>query len=245
MSNEGNGVAEGSATKLAARLKGNQTVRRAGYKGTVQRTTPPTEAFVVKHSGMVHMFARRYATRFNMQHCLDDFIAAGYLAMLHAWSKFDESLEFKFSTYLGWWLKRYMCKFANENFSLVVKKPRTGDAPVIGTRRNDLELNRKVGEEQDVELIDLMPGDGLPVDWILSQHELKLLVGKVARSVPKNDRERVVVEERLLAMSPLTFEELSAKLDITKQGVALMESRLKSKIKERLTKNKQFQEMRG
>ncbi len=239
MSNEGEEMGATVSTMTT------QVATKRGYQRTFIRTDKPTEALVRKHTGLVYLFARKYAYKYSMEKDLEDFVSVGYIALLHAWSKFDDSLGYKFSTYLGWWLIRYMGKFVNENYSMVIKKPRNGDGVVTQQRSRDLELNKPVGNEQDDEIVNLLPSKSMAATESIAHQELHELIRRVARQAAKNARELVVVEKRLLSTDPLTFEELSHELHITKQGVALMEIRLKNKIREKLLKNKQFQEMRG
>jgi RNA polymerase sigma factor (sigma-70 family) len=238
MSNEGESTVEHSS--FAAQLS-----NKRGYQSIFKRTDKPTEALIRKHTGMVYLFARKYAYKYGMEKDLEDFVSVGYIALLHAWSKFDDSLGYKFTTYLGWWLIRYMGKFVNENYSIVVKKPRTGDSVVISQRKKDLELNKPVGKEMNEEIVNLLPGKYVVAVTEIERQELCELIRQVARLVAKNSREMLVVERRMLTIDPETFEELSGKLNITKQGVALMENKLKRRIRERLMKSKKFKEIRS
>lgn len=104
---------------------------------------------------------------------------------------------------------------------LSLSSPRTGDekdGPPI------LEMQRAGAESLD--------------DQLAHEQELSLLREKIEILRPQlNEREIILLEERLLADEPLTLQEIGEKYGITREAVRQAEARLMDKIKKQFTEN--------
>lgn len=99
----------------------------------------------------------------------------------------------------------------------------------------DISLDRPVGEEGSATLGDLQAStNGDLVDEIGHREEVQLLSHKIEELRPElNERELILLEERLLNDAPLTLQEIGEKYGITREAVRQAEARLMKKIKEK------------
>lgn len=101
----------------------------------------------------------------------------------------------------------------------------------------DVSLDKPVSEDSSVTLQDLQRGtDETPVDEKIAQAEMiELLKEKIEEIKPLlNEKEKIILEERLLNDEPLTLQEIGTKYKITREAVRQAEVRLMKKIKERM-----------
>lgn len=103
--------------------------------------------------------------------------------------------------------------------------------------QRDVSLDKPLNDDgsitlQDVQRVD----DELPVDEKIAQAEMvELLKSKIEEIRPHlNDKEKIILEERLLNDEPLTLQEIGEKYGITREAVRQAEVRLMKKIKDRM-----------
>ncbi len=98
----------------------------------------------------------------------------------------------------------------------------------------DVSLNMNVDENSKTSLLDLQTNsDQIAMDDRLALEELvSLLREKIDEIRPLlSEREKIILEERLLNDQPLTLQEIGEKHGITREAVRQMEARLLNKIK--------------
>ena len=101
----------------------------------------------------------------------------------------------------------------------------------------DVSLDAPINSEGSTRLLDLQSEpDPHNLDEELSQREeLHHLIEKIEALKPTlNEREKFLLEARLLADEPLTLQEIGEKYGTTREAVRQMESRLLQKIKRSL-----------
>jgi RNA polymerase sigma-32 factor len=98
----------------------------------------------------------------------------------------------------------------------------------------DLSLDTPLDDESRGTLKDLQRATVAGPDEELSHNEeITILKNKIAKLRPElNEREIILLEERLLADEPLTLQEVGEKYGITREAVRQAEVRLMNKIKE-------------
>jgi RNA polymerase sigma-32 factor len=98
----------------------------------------------------------------------------------------------------------------------------------------DVSLDQPLDSESPTTLQDMQKHSALAPDEELSKHEeLELLKEKIEKIRPSlNEKEKIILEERLLADEPLTLQEIGEKYGITREAVRQAEARLMKKIKE-------------
>jgi len=115
------------------------------------------------------------------------------------------------------------------------------DVVEMGQRlsQQDLSLDMPYGEDGDVTPLNFIPALGTGIeDKLLQQETANLLKQNLQDLIPKlNEKEKDILELRLLAESPLTLREIGEKYGITRERVRQIEARLLQKIKAHLKQN--------
>ncbi|MBV2168800.1 MAG: RNA polymerase factor sigma-32 [Bdellovibrio sp.] len=101
----------------------------------------------------------------------------------------------------------------------------------------DVSLDRPVDEDSGTSLGDLQKNvNDQPLDEVLAREEqLEILKKKIEEIRPElSDREKIILDERILNDDPLTLQEIGEKYGITREAVRQMEARLMKKIKSKM-----------
>ena len=101
----------------------------------------------------------------------------------------------------------------------------------------DVSLDKPINEDGSVTLQDVQSGrNDVPVDEQMAHAEMiELLKEKIEEIRPLlNEKEKIILEERLLNDEPLTLQEIGTKYKITREAVRQAEVRLMKKIKDRM-----------
>lgn len=103
-------------------------------------------------------------------------------------------------------------------------------------RGRDVSLQQTVDESGRTTLLDLEPSEDEPVDDRMGREEMLALLQSGIEEIKDdlNERERELLENRLLADEPLTLQEIGEKYGVTREAVRQMENRLMLKIKKAL-----------
>lgn len=103
-------------------------------------------------------------------------------------------------------------------------------------RGRDVSLQQTVDESGKTTLLDLEASDDEPVDDRMGREEMLALLQSGIEEIKDdlNERERELLEDRLLADEPLTLQEIGEKYGVTREAVRQMENRLMLKIKKAL-----------
>jgi RNA polymerase sigma-32 factor len=98
----------------------------------------------------------------------------------------------------------------------------------------DVSLNQTVGDEGATTLLDYQRNNQETPDQELARkEELKQLHEAVEALRPTlSEREKIILEERILNEEPLTLQEIGEKYGITREAVRQMEARVMKKIKD-------------
>ncbi|MEF3697993.1 sigma-70 family RNA polymerase sigma factor [Desulfolutivibrio sp.] len=102
---------------------------------------------------------------------------------------------------------------------------------------NDMSLDVSIGEDSSASRIDFLPALTPGIEEMLADDEISRQLEKhIATIRPRlSDKERDLLENRILSDSPLTLREIGAKYGITRERVRQIESRLLEKLKEHLS----------
>jgi RNA polymerase sigma-32 factor len=101
----------------------------------------------------------------------------------------------------------------------------------------DLSLDRPLDDESGASLGDMQKNHlDQPLDEALAKAEqLAILTDKINEIRPElSDREKIILDERILNDDPLTLQEIGEKYGITREAVRQMEQRLMKKIKAKM-----------
>ena len=102
----------------------------------------------------------------------------------------------------------------------------------------DVSLNAPLDDESKSTLMDVHSADLELPDESLSKKENVGHLSEAIESVRPflNEKEKIILEERLLSDEPLTLQEIGEKYKITREAVRQAEARLMKKIKDEFFK---------
>ena len=105
--------------------------------------------------------------------------------------------------------------------------------------RKDQSLNATLSEDGTTTHMDFLPALEPGIEETMAQEQVSGLLREQLESIlPKlNEKERDILQQRLLTDSPLTLREIGEKYDITRERVRQIESRLLQKLKDHLSDN--------
>jgi len=100
----------------------------------------------------------------------------------------------------------------------------------------DVSLDAPIGDDEDRTRGDVMPSAGPSVEEEVARRELQ---EKVQAAIGRfrlglNDRERTILDERLLSEEPATLQAIGEKFGTTREAVRQAETRLMARLKELL-----------
>lgn len=99
----------------------------------------------------------------------------------------------------------------------------------------DVSLNQKLDEDSKSTLLDVQSSnaDESLDEQLALREQIELLKHRIEDLRPQlSDREKIILDERLLADEPLTLQEIGEKHGITREAVRQMEVRVMNKIKQ-------------
>lgn len=98
--------------------------------------------------------------------------------------------------------------------------------------RQDSSLNMPVGEEGDLQRMDLLVDDRIDQEEALAVKQERQLGSRLLRDALEtlNDRERHIITERRLRSAPITLEDLGKQYGISRERVRQIENRAFDKL---------------
>lgn len=102
--------------------------------------------------------------------------------------------------------------------------------------RSDMSLNTPLGEDSDATRMDFLPSLTPGVEETLADNQISniLLTNLKAIEPTLNEKEQVILNERLLSDSPVTLREIGERFGVTRERVRQIEARLLEKIRQHL-----------
>jgi RNA polymerase sigma-32 factor len=101
----------------------------------------------------------------------------------------------------------------------------------------DVSLDAPIGDEEDRTRGDLMAGSGPTVEEEVARRELqdkvRAAIGRFRTGL--GERERTILDERLLSNDPVTLQAIGDRFGTTREAVRQAETRLMARLKEHLT----------
>ncbi len=100
----------------------------------------------------------------------------------------------------------------------------------------DVSLESPVKNDSDDEQKSFIPSDDPSIESRIAGKEMKLRLGELLEQLKDhlNDKERMILEERLLTDEPMTLQNIADKFDISRERVRQIEVNLLAKMKKYL-----------
>lgn len=192
---------------------------------------------------------------------LEDIIQQGNLGLLRAAAKFDPSRECRLATYAAYWIRAEIREYVVRAYRVVRLGTTKGERRALRayrtTRESDPDALAKVSgltPERVRLLLPLLAARETSLDC--AANDTGPLVDRVASSSPTpeddagaselrerarhavteamrtlSDRERMIVEERMMNDDPVTLQELGNRLGVSKERVRQLEERARGKLR--------------
>jgi RNA polymerase sigma-32 factor len=195
---------------------------------------------------------------------LEDLIQQGNLGLLHAAKKFDPDKDCRLITYASYWIRAEIRDYVMRGYRVVRLGTTAAEQRAIRTyRRQGVEGPEQLADLSGMPLararklwplltessmsLDAAPPNGTPAveRWVAptpdpeAQVERARRIRAVRERLPRlmkqlGERERLIVEERLLSEEPITLRELGARLGVSRERVRQLELNAKSRLREGL-----------
>jgi len=195
---------------------------------------------------------------------LEDIIQQGNVGLVRAVGKFDPDKECRLATYAAYWIRAEIREFVVRAYRVVrlgtTKAERRALRAYRTTRESDPEKLAAVsglpvervrtllpllqGREASLEtskderapVIERLAATGPSPEDEAGDHESAELSRVAVRGAlcELNEREKLIVHERLMSDEPRTLQELGDKLGVSKERVRQLEQRTLTKLRQRL-----------
>jgi len=103
----------------------------------------------------------------------------------------------------------------------------------------DLSLDAPFSEDSFLTRMEMLPASDTPVEDLLAEEEMvHMLKRQIKEMMPLlSDKERDILERRLMNEDPVTLREIGEKYNITRERVRQIEARLIQKIRDNFSEN--------
>jgi RNA polymerase sigma-32 factor len=196
---------------------------------------------------------------------LEDIIQQGNLGLLKAAAKFDPARECRLATYAAYWIRAEIREYVVRAFRVVrlgttkgerralraYRRSKTTDpaalAQISGLSEERVRLLLPLLSGREVSLdastndmppaIERLPTAANSPEEEASRHEISAQAGVAVRAAVEDldERERMIVKERLMTEDPPTLQELGNRLGVSKERVRQLEERARTKLRGELS----------
>jgi len=178
------------------------------------------------------------ATDFHMKYHLDkkDLIQEGAIGLMIAVKKFDPHNGNRLLSYAKHWIISMMQKFVIRNKSIVSSFTRKKRSELFyksdsSYTDNDVSMDENFGDEIN-SFHEILVDDRENPEEIMLKKSQKDVILDVLNDT--NEKDRFVIENRLMTDEPLTFQEIGTELNITREGARQLTQRISNRLAKKL-----------
>jgi len=209
-------------------------------------------ALIEKNQRFIFQKALKISAKFKKT-CMteEDLFQEGVLGMIDAAERFDPSLDFSFLTYAWSWVRQRMER-ATLDTGFIIRLPvhmyekvtRIQDGylyskdEIIRCIRyneqylNTVSLNTLTGENDDTELIELLPDEDNPsIEEIVEERLLHEDMEATLSMLKQREADVIRLRYGLLGKSPLTLEEIGKEYNVTRERIRQIEQKALRKLR--------------
>ncbi len=191
---------------------------------------------------------------------LEDIAQEGAIGLLRAARKFDPKKECRLTTYAAYWIRAEIREYLVRAYRVVrlgtTKSERRALRAYRTTKESDpealalasgLTIERAAAilpiltaretsldatPDERSPLADRLEGGGPTPEFEAARNEANSRAGALIATAlgALNDRERLIVRQRMMTDSPITLEAIGARLGVSKERVRQLEERARSKL---------------
>ncbi|MEE4242266.1 MAG: RNA polymerase factor sigma-32 [Desulfopila sp.] len=115
---------------------------------------------------------------------------------------------------------------------------KTSDIVEMSSRMNNEEvsLESPMGQDSDAERKDFIPSSGPGIEDILCSRDMKKRIRRLLEELDEshNDKEKMILERRLLSDNPLTLQKISEQFGISRERIRQIESNMLRKMRKHI-----------
>lgn len=202
------------------------------------RSASISHRLVCSHMRLVLKIAREYRVPAHAEFA--DVVQDGTLGLVEAVRRFDPERGVRLCVYASWWIRAYILRGIVDTAEIVRSaRGRKGRSDFFAGRRPPpaLSLDAPASPGASSPLLALLPAaQATPADQAVERAQLAQMVGAVARALAGvlPERERSVLDARVLADDPTSLHQLAARFSVTRQRIQQIETQVRRRLEKRL-----------
>lgn len=216
----------------------------SAFQDWSQSGSRKAEASIIESQAkLVRAIAQQYCAYYGMD--LDELISEGNLGVIRALKSFTIERGLRFSTYASFWVRAYMREYVRNSRSIVRRTRKAMDLLHQYNRQcvdnlfalnraffGDVSLDKPVDDDSMASLMDTLkdPDDTQEEKAISENYKRKQKQILMEGLEQLSEKERFVIRKRFLEGGTTTLHQLAEKLNVTTEGVRLMEKRALRKL---------------
>jgi len=189
---------------------------------------------VLANIGLVHLIANQFR-RPHLRY--EDLLQEGTMGLIRATETFEPARNVRFSTYSVYWIRakiqRHIQRLDKDDVPSIsgaelVQSADGGRAKRPRARKLSIEYSVE-GDGGSKRFGELLASDINNPEELAMQHQRDLAIKQVLEEIVAelgDDRLTAIIEGRLLADEPATLTELGEKLNLSREGARLLESKM-------------------
>ena len=216
-----------------------------GDVGAAHRLVTSNLRFVVK----IALEYRNYGCS------LKDLIQEGNIGLMTAVKKFNPYRGYRLITYAAWWIRAFIQEYIIKTKGLVKRGTKALKRRLFYRAKTaqeqaakdvaaelvaaELSLDAPIGDGEDEKChIELLKDPSPSQEELVMEAQQRLVASELVKNALSllNDRERYIIEKRIMAEKPLSLQAIGDELGLTKERVRQIEGAALKKLRQILNR---------